>query len=457
MEDVQRDLARLGVDLATRHNEASRCQFEFAPVFSEANKACDQNQLTMEIMRKLAPKHDLRLLFHEKPFMGLNGSGKHINFSLQDSEGRNLLKPSSNHRKNIIFLSFLTSFVYGVSEYSGLLQASVSTPGNMYRLGGFEAPPSIISVYLGETINKIIETIENEGSSEDMPAKNKIDLGLPKLPEIVAYDSDRNRTSPLAFTGDKFEFRAPGASQAMAVPVTALLSIWAAGLEKFMELLEKRINNGEEPIGAALSVIRELSKKSRAIRFEGDSYKKDWEKEAQKRNIVKAKTIPDGIDLFMEPKTLDMLEEMSVFKRKEMEAFYTIRKEAFIKSNDIEMFVLRDMVWEGILPSISKQILLEKGSCNILNGLNVKGINKWEAHIVKLAEAKINLIEKTQQLVDLKESLAEIDLHEHASAIVSEVAPLMEEIRGIADSIEIYLSAENQTYPNYRSLFSLSS
>ncbi|NLV82123.1 MAG: glutamine synthetase type III [Synergistaceae bacterium] len=457
MEDVQRDLARLGVDLATRHNEASRCQFEFAPVFSEANKACDQNQLTMEIMRKLAPKHDLRLLFHEKPFMGLNGSGKHINFSLQDSEGRNLLKPSSNHRKNIIFLSFLTSFVYGVSEYSGLLQASVSTPGNMYRLGGFEAPPSIISVYLGETINKIIETIENEGSSEDMPAKNKIDLGLPKLPEIVAYDSDRNRTSPLAFTGDKFEFRAPGASQAMAVPVTALLSIWAAGLEKFMELLEKRINNGEEPIGAALSVIRELSKKSRAIRFEGDSYKKDWEKEAQKRNIVKAKTIPDGIDLFMEPKTLDMLEEMSVFKRKEMEAFYTIRKEAFIKSNDIEMFVLRDMVWEGILPSISKQILLEKGSCNILNGLNVKGINKWEAHIVKLAEAKINLIEKTQQLVDLKESLAEIDLHEHASAIVSEVAPLMEEIRQIADSIEIYLSAENQTYPNYRSLFSLSS
>ena len=457
MEDVQRDLARLGVDLATRHNEASRCQFEFAPVFSEANKACDQNQLTMEIMRKLAPKHDLRLLFHEKPFMGLNGSGKHINFSLQDSEGRNLLKPSSNHRKNIIFLSFLTSFVYGVSEYSGLLQASVSTPGNMYRLGGFEAPPSIISVYLGETINKIIETIENEGSSEDMPAKNKIDLGLPKLPEIVAYDSDRNRTSPLAFTGDKFEFRAPGASQAMAVPVTALLSIWAAGLEKFMELLEKRINNGEEPIGAALSVIRELSKKSRAIRFEGDSYKKDWEKEAQKRNIVKAKTIPDGIDLFMESKTLDMLEEMSVFKRKEMEAFYTIRKEAFIKSNDIEMFVLRDMVWEGILPSISKQILLEKGSCNILNGLNVKGINKWEAHIVKLAEAKINLIEKTQQLVDLKESLAEIDLHEHASAIVSEVAPLMEEIRQIADSIEIYLSAENQTYPNYRSLFSLSS
>lgn len=457
MEDVQRDLARLGVDLATRHNEASRCQFEFAPVYTEANKACDQNQLTMEVMRKLAPKHDLRLLFHEKPFMGLNGSGKHINFSLEDSEGRNLLKPSSNHRKNIIFLSFLTSFVYGVSEYSGLLQASVSTPGNMYRLGGFEAPPSIISVYLGETINKIIEAIEKEGSSKDMPAKNKIDLGLPKLPEIVAYDSDRNRTSPLAFTGDKFEFRAPGASQAMAVPVTALLSIWAAGLEKFMELLEKQISRGEDPITAALSVIRELSKKSRNIRFEGDSYKKDWEKEAKKRGIVKAETIPKGIDLFIEPKTVGMLEKMAVFKKKEMETFHTIRKEAFIKSNDIEMFVLRDMVWEGILPSISKQILLEKGSCDILVGLNVKGIDRWNAHIVKLAEAKIDLIEKTQQLVELKESLSEKNLHDHAAAVVSEVIPLMDKIRKTADSIEIYLSAENQTYPNYRSLFSLSS
>ena len=457
MEDVQRDLARLGVDLATRHNEASRCQFEFAPIFSEANKACDQNQLTMEIMRKLAPQHNLRLLFHEKPFMGLNGSGKHVNFSLQDNEGRNLLKPSSNHRKNIIFLSFLTSFVYGVSEYSGLLQASVSTSGNMHRLGGFEAPPAIISVYLGETVDKIINAIESEGQSEDLPAKNKIDLGLPKLPEILAFDSDRNRTSPLAFTGDKFEFRAPGASQAMSVPVTALLSVWAAGLEEFMTLLEKRINNGEEPITAAVSVIRELSIKSRKIRYEGDSYKNDWKEEAQKRGIVKGKTIPEGIDLFVEPKTLDMLENISVFKRREMEAFHTIRKEAFVKSNEVEMFILRDMIWEGVLPSISKQLLLEKSSYDMLVGQKIENMEKWSAHITKLAEAKVFLIEKTQELVDLKEKLSEKDVHEHALGIVSEVVPLMEEIRKMADSIEIYLSADNQFYPNYRSLFSLSS
>jgi glutamine synthetase len=327
----------------------------------------------------------------------------------------------------------------------------------MHRLGGFEAPPAIISVYLGETVDKIINAIESEGQSEDLPAKNKIDLGLPKLPEILAFDSDRNRTSPLAFTGDKFEFRAPGASQAMSVPVTALLSVWAAGLEEFMTLLEKRINNGEEPITAAVSVIRELSIKSRKIRYEGDSYKNDWKEEAQKRGIVKGKTIPEGIDLFVEPKTLDMLENISVFKRREMEAFHTIRKEAFVKSNEVEMFILRDMIWEGVLPSISKQLLLEKSSYDMLVGQKIENMEKWSAHITKLAEAKVFLIEKTQELVDLKEKLSEKDVHEHALGIVSEVVPLMEEIRKMADSIEIYLSADNQFYPNYRSLFSLSS
>ena len=456
MEDVQRDLARLGVDLATRHNEASRCQFEFAPNFTEANLACDQNQLIMETMRKMARQHELRLLFHEKPFMGMNGSGKHINFSLEDSEGRNLLKPSTNHRKNVIFLSFLSSFVQGVSEYYGLLQASVATPGNLYRLGGYEAPPSIISVYLGDTINRIICAIEDGCCDEDMPAKNMLDLGLAKLPEIVAYDSDRNRTSPLAFTGNKFEFRAPGASQAMAVPVTALLSVWAAGLEKFLSLFETRIDNGEDPVDAALSTIREVSKMSRHIRFEGDAYTEEWHEEARRRGILKAETIPDAIDLFMEPKTLDMLEEMGVFKKKEMEAFHVIRMEAFIKSIEIETAVLRDMVWEGILPSISKQILMEKTSYDIVAEMDIPGMKHWHEHIFKLAEARVELMEKTKQLTAMREELAAMQLKERADAIVNEVVPLMDEIRRIADGVEIYIAQDNLAYPKYRSLLSLS-
>ena len=456
MEDVQRDLARLGVDLSTRHNEAARCQFEFAPNFTEANLACDQNQLIMETMRKLARQHELRLLFHEKPFSCLNGSGKHTNFSLQDSEGRNLLKPSTNHRKNVIFLSFLSSFVQGVSEYYGLLQAAVSTPGNMYRLGGLEAPPFIMSVYLGETIARMLKAIEDSAGSEDLPAKDTLDLGLDKLPNIVAYDSDRNRTSPIAFTGNKFEFRATGASQAMAIPATVIFAVWAAGLEKFMDKFSKRIDKGEDPLDAAIETIRETVKASKKILFEGDCYSREWYKEAVKRGIVKANTIPEGIDLFLEPKSLAMLEKLGIFSKREMEAFHTTRMEAFVNSIEIEISVMRDMVWEGVLPSISKQIILENSSAASVAGMNIKGIAAWDEHIKKLAEDKIKLIVKTQELVELKEKMSKLELREHAEAIVKKAVPLMDEIRHVCDSAENYLSSENLPYPKYRSLLSLS-
>ncbi|WP_352402572.1 glutamine synthetase III [Synergistes jonesii] len=457
MEDVQRDLARLGVDIATRHNEAARCQFEFAPKFTEANLSCDQNQLIMETMRKMAREHELRLLFHEKPFQEMNGSGKHINFSFEDSERRNLLKPSTNHRRNVIFLSFLSSFILGVSRHFGLLQASVSTPGNMYRLGGHEAPPFIISVYLGETVAGMIRAIE-EGYGDDSvrPAKGTLDLGLPKLPDIVAFDSDRNRTSPIAFTGNKFEFRAPGASQAMATPVMALLSVWAAGLDEFIKLFEKRIDDGEDAVEAAIQTIREVSEMSRNIRFEGDAYTEKWHKEAEGRGLVKARTIPQGIDLFMEPSTVKMLEEMGVFTKKELEAFHTIKLENFVKNIEIEMSVLRDMVWEGILPAISKQLILERDSCAVAEELGTEGTDGWKQILSHLAASKIKLIKQTQELAKLRERMAAMTTREHADAIVDSAVPLMAEIRRSADSVEVYLSNEIMPYPNYRNLLSLS-
>lgn len=455
MEDVQRDLARLGVDLATRHNEVARCQFEFAPNFTEANLACDQNQLLMEVMRKMARQHELRLLFHEKPFKDMNGSGKHVNFSLQDSEGRNLLKPSTNHRKNVVFLSFLSSLVLGVSEYSGLLQACVSTPGNMYRLGGHEAPPNIISVYLGEAISAMITAIE-EGGEKDLPCKSTVDLGLVKLPEIVAFDSDRNRTSPVAFTGNKFEFRAAGSSQAMAVPATALFSVWAAGLEKFIGIFEKYLADGQDPLEAAICTIREVSKMNKKIRFEGDAYTEEWHKEAERRGLVKARTMPEGIDLYKEPATVKMLEEMGVFKKNELEAFWAIRMESFVNSIEIEMSVMRDMIWEGILPAISKQLLLEKESFTAADFVGAKGLEHWKSHIAELATLKVKLIDKVQELVGLKENFASLELREHAEQITTKAVPLMEEIRELADGAEIYLSDENLPYPRYRNLLSLS-
>ena len=457
MEDVQRDLARLGVNLAARHNEVARCQFEFAPNFTDANLACDQNQLIMETMRKMARQHDLRLLFHEKPFKGMNGSGKHINFSLEDSEGRNLLKPSTNHRKNVIFLSFLSSFILGASKYFGLLQASVSTPGNLYRLGGNEAPPYIISVYLGETVAGMIRAIEEGGDDQGVTIhKGTLDLGLPKLPDIVAFDSDRNRTSPVAFTGNKFEFRAPGSSQAMSVPATMIFAVWSAGLEEFMRLFETRIDNGADPLDAAIDTIREVSKLNRKIRFEGDSYTKDWQEEAVRRGIVKAHTIPEGIDLFLEPESDKMLEELGIFTRREIETFHTIKLESFVKNIEIEMSVLRDMVWEGILPGISKQIIIEKASCSAVEGLNIPGLDTWNAHIAKLAAAKVKLMAKTQELTELREHMAQLEVRAHAEEIVNKGLPLMDKIRQTADSVEVYMSSDNMAYPNYRSLLSLS-
>lgn len=455
MEDVQRDLARLGVDLATRHNETARCQFEFAPNFTDANLACDQNQLIMEVMRKMAKQHELRLLFHEKPFKDMNGSGKHINFSLQDSEGRNLLKPSTNHRKNVIFLSFLSSLVLGVSEYFGLLQASVSTPGNMYRLGGHEAPPNIISVYLGDAVSSMITAIEN-GSEKGVPGKSKLDLGLARLPDLAAYDSDRNRTSPLAFTGNKFEFRAGGASQATATPVTALLAAWAAGMEQFIEMLENGVKSGLNPIDAAICAIREASKRSGHIRFEGDAYTPGWHEEAERRGLIKARTIPQGIDLYKEPKTMEMLETLGIFKKKEIEAFWTIRMEAFVNNIEIEMSLLRDMLWEGVLPAISKQLTLEKDSLAAAECAGTPDLGRWKSHISELAGLKVKLLDKVKELQGLKDSMTGMELRERAETIVSGAVPLMDEIRDYADKAETFLSEENIPYPRYRTLLSLS-
>ena len=304
----------------------------------------------------------------------------------------------------------------------------------------------------------MLNAVDGGSREEDSvrPAKSTLDLGLPKLPDIVAFDSDRNRTSPLAFTGNKFEFRAPGSSQAMAIPVMSLLSVWAAGLEEFLGMFEERINNGEEPVDAAINTIREANEISRNIRFEGDAYTEGWHAEAERRGLVKARTIPEGIDLFVEPSTLKMLSDLGLFSEKEMEAFHTIKLENFVKNIEIEMAVTRDMVWEGILPAISKQLLLEKDSFSIADSLGIPGSDDWKSLIAKLASATITLIQKTKELSELREKMAKMPLRDHAEEIVNSAVPLMQEIRNTADSIEIFLSKENMHYPKYRDLLSLS-
>jgi glutamine synthetase len=454
MEDVERELAKLGISLATRHNEVARCQFEFAPLFAEANIACDQNQIMMETMRKKAREHDLRLLFHEKPFDHMNGSGKHINFSLMDSEGRNLLKPSTNQRKNIVFLTFLTSLVHGISKHFGFLHSVNATAGNMYRLGGHEAPPAILSVYLGEALTEMFKEIE-QGSAE-FKKRPTLDLGLAKLAQINAYDSDRNRTSPVAFTGDKFEFRVPGASQALALPVTALATIWSWGIKQVSAMMESRIEGGADPLDAAIEVIVDIMKDAKNIIFEGDAYTTEWRDEAQRRGLIKSKTTPQAIDLMLEPSTVEILEELGVYKRNEIESIHDIRMESFCTAIEVEFALLSDMLYEGVLPAISRQMTLERDAISALAGLDLPEESELKAFIGRLVKAKAELLREAEKLTSLKARITDLPTRERAEAIVSEVVPLMLDVREKCDAVERLISADIWPYPIYRNLLSLS-
>ncbi len=454
MEDVERDLARLGVCVMTRHNEVARCQFEFAHLYSDANRACDQNQILMETMRKLARQHELRLLFHEKPFAGMNGSGKHTNISLVDSEGRNLLKPSNSHRRNVVFLTFLSAVVLGVSKFHSLLQASVATAGNLYRLGGHEAPPSIISVYLGSALTDLIRRLDD--SDVSLPEKRVMDLGLAKLPDIIPFDSDRNRTSPVAFTGDKFEFRAPGASQSIALPVTMFASLWAWGIEQVTGIIEAKIAEGKDPIDASLEAAREAFRMGSSILFEGDAYSQEWQNEARQRGLVEAETMPDRIDLLMKPENKEMLESLGVYRSHELENLRSVRMESFATGLEVEAAVLYDMLWEGVLPAISKQLTLERESMLYFENVDFGDMTPWRDYVGGLGRAKNALIRDANHLFELKGRLSGMNARERSDFLTGTIIPLMDEIRAKCDMAELTIAADIWPYPIYRNLLSLS-
>lgn len=454
MEDVERDLARLGISVLARHNEVARCQFEFAHLFSDANTACDQNQILMETMRRLARQHDLRLLFHEKPFDGMNGSGKHTNISLMDSEGRNLLKPSNNQRRNIIFLTFLSAVVLGVSKFHSLLQASTANAGNLFRLGGHEAPPSIISVYLGSALTDLLRRLDQADVS--LPEKSAMDLGLAKLPSITPDASDRNRTSPVAFTGDKFEFRAPGSSQSIALPVTMFASLWAWGVDQLTRMIEARSVNGKDPMDVALDAVKEAFKQGSNILFEGDAYTQEWHKEAKRRGLIEAETIPGKIDLLLKPENKAMLEELGVYRAHELENLHDIRMESFATSLEVEAAVLYDMLWEGVLPALSKQLILEKKSLSALDGMEFPEGAIWKDYMKGLGCAKAALIKDANRLSELKGKLAGMSAHERADFLTGTIIPHMDTIRARCDAAELTIAADIWPYPIYRNLLSLS-
>lgn len=454
MEDVERDLYRLGVVITTRHNEVAPCQFEFAPQFADANLACDQNQQIMDVMRKMAKRHDFALLLHEKPFAGLNGSGKHVNFSIMDSEGRNLLKPSTNHRKNIQFLTFLSALLLGFGKYYGLIRASIASPGNMHRLGGNEAPPAIMSAYLGSAITGILEAVEN-GLPDDLPAQALIDLGMNKLPSIMADNSDRNRTSPLAFTGNKFEFRAPGAPQSIAGPMTMLLAAWAWGMDRVADMIEAK-GSDVDVLEAALDAIKFAAAESRPIRFEGNAYSAEWQQEAKKRGLKIANSTQEALALYLVPEHRELLASLGIMTERELIAYYEVRLEQFIKTVSIEMGIMRAMLWEGILPAISRQILLEQGALSSLPEETVKESVFWKKSIADLASIKNGLIAASEKLDAMLAKIHEIEIDEQSRLITEEAIPLYVHIRSLSDRAETLVAKDIWPYPTYTRLLNIS-
>ena len=463
MKDFETEAYKLGVQLKTRHNEVAPNQFEFAPVYGEANISSDQNLMMMIIMKKVAKKHKLKVIFHEKPFYGVNGSGKHCNWSMVTNTGVNLLSPGKTPRTNLQFLSFFSVVMKAVYEHHYLLMSSVASLNNMYRLGGHEAPPAVMSIFIGETLTKLVESIENltdknltSSAEKEVKVRSKMHI-VNQIPEIFADNTDRNRTSPFAFTGNRFEYRAVGSSCNVAQSMFLLNTIVADQLVKFKEEVDANMQKGLAQDKAMMKVIRQYLADSKAIRFEGNGYSEEWHKEAERRGLKGIKNAPDAFKEYITPKTLNLFESVGVMSAREAQARYEVLNETFVKKLQIEARVLGDMITNHVIPT----------AFSFQNTLinNVKGIKElFPDEYETMCATQLRLIHKISGYVNnLHRMVGEmIDARKVANKIAYEpakaeaynntVLPYMEKIRTIADKLEMYIDDELWPLPKYREL-----
>lgn len=355
MADVDAALWEQGIPAKTRHNEVAPNQFEIAPIFEESNLSCDHNLQQMEIMRRIADMHGMAILFHEKPFAGINGSGKHMNWSLADSDGNNLLEPGEEPRKNMQFLVFLCAILHGVNKYGALLRASVADAGNDHRLGANEAPPAIMSVYLGGYLTDLLSEIE-KGKLGSEALSKAISHGLQRLPGIMRDNSDRNRTSPIAFTGDKFEFRAVGSSQSVSDPAMVMAMIVADGLDVMLELIEKRASKNGNFENAVLAAIKEVYMESKNVCYEGNNYSPEWQKESLKRGLANCKDTPTALKALLDKDVVELFGRYGVLSKNELIAMHEIKLGAYVKTKEIELRTIKEMADTYVLPAVMRHV-----------------------------------------------------------------------------------------------------
>lgn len=463
MREFEYESLKLGIPVKTRHNEVAPHQFECAPVFEETNLAVDHNQLVMEIISKIADKHNLKALFHEKPFSGINGSGKHNNWSLMTNTEVNLLQPGKTPKTNLQFLTFLINTIKAVNDNADILRASIVSPGNEYRLGASEAPPSIISVFLGKHLSNILDDIEKKVPNQKMSPeiKTELKLNIGKIPEILLDNTDRNRTSPFAFTGNRFEFRAVGSSSNCAAPMITLNTAVANQLKIFYNEVESLITKGIKKDEAIFKVLKKLIIESKKIRFEGNGYGKEWLNQAKLIGLSNIVDMPEAIKPYISKQSIDLFGKNNIFTDRELKARYEIRQEIYIKKIQIESRTLGDLAINHIIPiALKYQNLI----VNNVQGLkNILSDNEFQETAISQIET-IKKISKyihqirilVKQMVDnRKNANSKKDISIKIDNYKDNVKPYLEKIRYYIDKLELIVDNEIWPLPKYRELLFL--
>jgi glutamine synthetase len=444
----------------TRHNEVAPNQFELAPIFEECNLAVDHNMLLMSLMKKVARKHGFRVLLHEKPFDGINGSGKHCNWSLSSDNGVLLHAPGTTPEENLRFITFIVETLMAVYHHNGLLKASIMSATNAHRLGGNEAPPAIISSFLGTQLTEVLNHIETSEANElfNLKGKQGMEIDIPQIPDLIVDNTDRNRTSPFAFTGNRFEFRAPGSSVNCASAMIALNAAMAEALTSFKERVDAKIVKGTDKIQAILEVLKDDVKTCKPVRFDGNGYSEEWVKEAAKRGLDVEKSCPVIFEHYLDESSIKMFESTKVMNKKELEARNEVKWEMYVKTVQIEARVLGDLAMNHIIPvSTHYQSQLIKNVQGMKDVFPSDKAERLSSRNMKLIEEIAERTEKIEQMVEELTDARRVanhiqDIHQRAIAYHDTVCPHMENIRHEIDALEMIVEDGLWTLPKYREL-----
>jgi glutamine synthetase len=451
MQEVERELYKVGVPLKTRHNEVAPSQYEVAPIFESANVATDHQMMTMEMLRRIAPKYGLACLLHEKPFAGVNGSGKHLNWSMSDDLGNNLLNPGDTPHDNIQFLVFCAAVLRAVNKFQGLLRSSIASAGNDHRLGANEAPPAIISIFLGDMLTDIFEQIEKAGSAKTTKSGGIMDIGVGVLPKLPRDAGDRNRTSPFAFTGNKFEFRAVSSNQGIAMPNVALNVAVTESLDYCASELEGSLKSGKKLEEAVKMLLSKVVKDSKRIIFNGNNYSAEWQKEAAKRGLLNLKTSVDAFGESLKPEVVKAFEQYGVLNEREIRARHEVSLEQYNKTINIEAQLMVLMANRSILPAAYRfqGELAQTVSAVKAAGATAKESRKALDEVTRLTDACRQSTLALQKLLEHEENG---DIHKHAKYFRDKVVPAMTALRETGDALENVVPQDTWPLPTYREM-----